>query len=408
LNLNKSVNKALFLESKDHHIASVSKITKNLFYAYKKIDELYTLKVDVKNLLSFKQSSSLDFIIIADLAVTLHSEFDLIFNEKFCSEKTTFIIHAMGDFFRKKELLIRLEDKLLGKKVILFSPSLAHQSLLKKCFANLNVSVLPFPIDLDKITSFNSKELIQFKVNYLKLKPEDYIFVYAGRISNQKKILELLMAFKEHLEVKPKAKLLLVGDLDNLENPTFYDQLPIPGNYFLEITKLIKENNLEESVKFLRNQSGTKLLKIIQCSDSFVSISLYHDEDFGFFPIESIYMGLPGQLTNWGGFKDLDFNKRTLEKIKIYFNKGNINSEQFKLVSKTPLSKTQIKINRRKIISNYSIDSISKKLSKEIYNSKDCRFKGFSLRFKSFTLSSLFTDEINHKEYSYFYKGFWK
>jgi len=408
LNLNKCVNKAFFLESKDQQIASVSKITKNLYRAYKKIAQLHTVKIDIKNLPKLNHSNALDFIIITDLAVISHPEFDFIFNERFCSNKSTFIIHAMGDFFRKKELLIRLEEKLLGKKLILFSPSHAHQSLIKKCFANLKISVLPFPINLDEITSFNSKELIQFKVNYLKLKPEDYIFVYAGRISCQKKILELLMAFKEHLEVNPKAKLLLVGDLDNLENPTFYDKLPIPGNYFFEITKLIKENNLQASVKFLRNQSGTKLQKIIQCSDSFVSLSLYHDEDFGFFPIESIYMGLPGQLTNWGGFKDLDFNKRTLEKIKISFNKGYINSENFKLISKKPLSKTQINNNRRKIILNYSINSISKKLSKEILNLNVCRFKGFSLRFKSFTLSSLFIDEIDHKEYSYFYKGFWK
>lgn len=46
-------------------------------------------------------------------------------------------------------------------------------------------------------------------------------------------------------------------------------------------------------------------------SDVFVSLSLYHDEDFGYSPLEALSCGTPVVCTNWGGYRDF---KKSLDK----------------------------------------------------------------------------------------------
>ncbi len=397
---------AVLITTSDQKLKSVNQIQKNIFSAYGNISNTKIKKINIDILSENRKFSPFDIVVIVDLASLTSDNFKNIFSKNFSNDNTLYVFHLMGDFFRKKEFFVKIENLLIKRKVLFIAPSASHRHLVSKCIKNFKTPIIPFPIDFFKIKTSRKSELEKHRKNFLKLKNNEHAFIYAGRISTQKNVLELIKIF--HKQASPNSKLIIAGDIDNLESPTFFESLPLPGNLFLEITQYIKSNHLENRILLLGPLKNKVLHKTIQASDQFVSLSMYHDEDFGFFPIEAIYLGLPGTLTNWGGFRDLNFNSKTITKINIKLSKNFLESQNIKLEEKKPLSQKAKLINQRMVVRTYSIASFSKSVEKLLKNSQNNRFKGFTLKFKEITTNALFNHNANLKDYKFFYSGFWK
>ena len=60
--------------------------------------------------------------------------------------------------------------------------------------------------------------------------------------------------------------------------------------------------NVQNSIYYLGPLETENLFKFYNLSDAFISFSLYHDEDYGMSPIESLFCGSDAVLTDWGGY----------------------------------------------------------------------------------------------------------
>jgi len=95
----------------------------------------------------------------------------------------------------------------------------------------------------------------------------------------------------------------IAGTCDDIGSPTMAGQLP--AGYFQQrfdevLSTLAK--SLRGRIRILGNLDRNELSGLYCAADSFISFSLYHDEDFGMAPAEALATGLPALLSDWGGY----------------------------------------------------------------------------------------------------------
>ena len=117
-----------------------------------------------------------------------------------------------------------------------------------------------------------------------KLKDEDFVFAFAGRISKDKGLNELLEAFREINRQYPKAKLFLVGREHSSDLPR---------------RELLLWAKNSPSVIFTGEVEGKKVARIMAASDVFVLPS--HREGFSMVVQEALAMELPVIATDTFG-----------------------------------------------------------------------------------------------------------
>jgi glycosyltransferase involved in cell wall biosynthesis len=105
------------------------------------------------------------------------------------------------------------------------------------------------------------------------------------------------------------AKILVAGSFDNVKAP-FFSKVPISGEYQQLFEKYISNLNQADKskVQFLGNINHNELNSLYNAADAFSSWSTFHDEDFGMSPAEAFATGLPGLISDWGGYADFSKN----------------------------------------------------------------------------------------------------
>jgi len=111
--------------------------------------------------------------------------------------------------------------------------------------------------------------------NFYNDNPEDY-FLYVARIGLSKRQDILIKAFARFVKKYSEYKLYLVGNVENKK-------------YYLEILKLIKHYNLQNTIKLYSNLSDEKLRELY--AKSLACIYIPYMEDFGIVPLESLAAG---------------------------------------------------------------------------------------------------------------------
>lgn len=152
--------------------------------------------------------------------------------------------------------------------------------------------VIPFPVSTD--TYHFVPEL---------RKQSELHLVYAGRISYQKYVHELIDAIKflnQHEQMQ--VRLDIAGSFDDISNPHFGEHFA-PGSYEKLIRQMIASS--EGIVKYVGDLQQEELAALYCQSDIFVSLSRHHDEDYGLACREALCSGLRLLLTDWGGHRDL-------------------------------------------------------------------------------------------------------
>lgn len=226
------------------------------------------------------------------------------------------VCHLYGDFIlRIGDWRDLVEKKLLNIKLL--CASRAQAGLVQKVFGhdqNL-ISVFPFPVEKNLFNFSPSTRDQERKRLGIE---NNFVFLYAGRLSVQKNVLELIKAFKSFQEkFGSQAKLLLAGPFDDLGVP-YLGESYLSG-YYQQL--IVREVGLDNSIKYVGNLSLNDLGSIMNAADCFISLSTHNDEDFGMAPLQALCTGLPAILSRWGGYADFSSDDSdTVALIPVKFN----------------------------------------------------------------------------------------
>lgn len=133
---------------------------------------------------------------------------------------------------------------------------------------------------------------------------DEHIMLYTGRLSMQKNILRLSDEFIHmRKKLKVKSRLLLAGAFDDLAAPFFGIRTP-RGFYYLEWRDFMAKHQTDgnDCVEYIGNFNAEELRGLYNAADTYISLSLHHDEDYGMSPAEALCCGVPTILTDWGGY----------------------------------------------------------------------------------------------------------
>jgi glycosyltransferase involved in cell wall biosynthesis len=145
--------------------------------------------------------------------------------------------------------------------------------------------------------------------------------VYAGRITPQKNIFELISAFKYAFDFNPSIRLHIAGD--------FHLRMFHLHGYSIDALKFQQTFNeliVHPGIIFHGNLDQSALSALFSRSDYFVSMSTYHDEDFGMSACQAACHGMGLILSDWGGHGDFLKNSKFVPVEVDSFNLPKITS----------------------------------------------------------------------------------
>lgn len=203
----------------------------------------------------------------------------------------------------------------------LIVPSKKTYDLFKKKYkVNKTIHIVPTGIDVEKfyIEKQNKKDLELLKKE-LKIKKDDFIITYVGRLAEEKNIEFLI---RNHTNLNKKCKLLIVGNGPDMDK--FKD--------------MVKQENLENQVFFTGAIPHYEISSYYAISNLFVTASV--TETQGLTVIEAMASSLPVVCADDEAFKDsvIDgLNGKTFKNDKEYVKAiDNLykNKEEYKIMCK--------------------------------------------------------------------------
>ncbi len=267
-----------------------------------------------------KEIASLNPKTIVFLDHQPHPESLLLSLEATMEKLPHLIFHVFGDFTLQTNNWIGIE-RILEKttsKIIVASPK--QKGLLQNLFNGKDelITVLPFPI---KTSFFNYSSAERNK---------NVTYLYSGRISTQKNILELITYFDQfNKNIANNSKLIIAGPFDDLGIPFLGKNLS-SGSYAHSVEKKLATLN-NKNIQVLRNCNHDELLELYRSSDFYISLSTHNDEDYGMAPAEALCCGLPCILSDWGGFSGFS-NLSQNRYIPVHEKNGRILPQADKLI----------------------------------------------------------------------------
>ncbi len=216
------------------------------------------------------------------------------------------LVHVYGDFSFFSDDWWRFGIKFKGHPVKLVVASAAQKRLvsffLEESQAPSEVGQYLFPVN-DSQYFFDPKAREEFRAEQ-EIAPEERVILYAGRISLQKNVDLLVREFRSLAQSSTvPLRLWIVGAFDDV-GAIFMGAKNYEGFMYAKIQKILAgfPPDLRSKVTLWGQQDSLTLRRLKSAADVFVSLSLYHDEDFGMSPAEALACGLPSVLTDWGGY----------------------------------------------------------------------------------------------------------
>ncbi|MBR0479950.1 glycosyltransferase [Candidatus Saccharibacteria bacterium] len=159
----------------------------------------------------------------------------------------------------------------------------------EKAIKNLISATKNFPVPIAAIS--NGVNLSGFRPLRVK-RDMAPTAIYVGRIDPEKKVELVIRAFEKTLKEIPEAKLIIAGD----------------GVDRVRLEKIVGEENLSGSVKFLGKVTGEELFKVYNLGDVFITAS--EIETQGIVLIEAAATGLPLIAVNRGAVSEICLDNR--------------------------------------------------------------------------------------------------
>ncbi len=301
------------------------------------------------------------------------------------------VFHIFGDFTLQSKQWLSIED-ILKKTPLRIICASDKQKLLLENLLNIqasSISIIPFPVDETRFYYKNEKR-----------NDEKFNFLYTGRVSDQKNIIELINTFHHfNTSLNPQTTLTIAGPYDDLGIP-FLGKSMKPGAYGLTIENLVQKLK-NKNIFLLGNLNHDDLLIQYNKSDAYISLSTHNDEDYGMSPAEALCSGLDCLLTDWAGyssFKKNHPNNVVLSKVEL---KGSKNlpdrSDVIKKMNIISLNKKSLK--QKELLSKEAHKTLGIKSSKErlttILNDKNASAKlhSFTDIFRNLASSHIYSPD---------------
>lgn len=245
-------------------------------------------------------------------------------------ENLIYVLHNNIDDDENHVIIAKLIGK-TAKKIISVSEYTKNHFLTIAKQGNVNV--LHNCIDLNKYLKEIDCKTLQSNREKYGIRPNDFVFMYSGRIDKYKGVLELVKAFKK-IKIINK-KLLIVGK-------TWFGSENVNDDYIA----LLKEEtqNIENEIIFTGFVKPENMPIMYKLADCLVIPSLW-EEPFGVVALEGIVSKVPIIATNSGGLveildngigrivekevdvvenlaKEMEFVKDNIEAAKLMADKG--------------------------------------------------------------------------------------
>lgn len=295
------------------------------------------------------------------------------------------VIHIYGDFTYFAHDWTRFNEKFKSHKVKFIVASQAQFNLVSFFSrSNENIEQFLFPVN-EKEYFFDSMARSSFREK-MKIEENEKVILYSGRVSLQKNVDLVIREFVKFAKTsKTSPHLWIVGAFDNV-GATFMGVKNYEGFMYARVQKLL--NTLPEEIKkrihFFGIKKKNELQEIKSAADLFISLSLYHDEDYGMSPAEALSCGLPSILTNWGGYYSFESKDKWLcrlvpVEITDYGHKINVLKIQefLKEITEKNLSHEERVKKSLAFQEEFSISASAKKL-KKIIEKDFVIFEGFN------------------------------
>lgn len=160
---------------------------------------------------------------------------------------------------------------------------------------------IPYSMDDQNYYPLENKEIRQKQRKAWGANPEDFVLVYAGRVTIEKNVHATLEVVAELARQGYPVKLVIIG---KIEDVPFREFQMHSANLENKITELIEASGISERVTIQEWQTREALNEVLNAADAFINLTLHHDENFGLSQIEAMSSGLPVIGTAWGGLKD--------------------------------------------------------------------------------------------------------
>ncbi|MDD4973882.1 MAG: glycosyltransferase family 4 protein [Bacteriovorax sp.] len=213
------------------------------------------------------------------------------------------VFHIYGDFTYFSKDWLDLSSKIVNHPLKFITASSSQKKLLGFfCEDSSTIDQLCFPVNSEDY-SFNSTDRREFR-NKHNINEGDTVILYAGRVSLQKNVDILIQEYLNLIKNENSTvHLWVVGAFDDMGAP-FMGVKTRDGYLYSKIQTILGHHpkGFTRNIKFWGRQDKDELKKIKAASDMFISLSLYHDEDYGMSPAEAMACGLPTLLTDWGGY----------------------------------------------------------------------------------------------------------
>lgn len=301
------------------------------------------------------------------------------------SPKPKMVIHIYGDFSINTHQWLKVEKELLDWPLKLIAASERQKNLIENFLVPTTdlVDFCPFPVNTAEFEfSAPIRDSMRRK---LGITSKDLVLLYAGRITQQKNveklICELFRLWNRHLS---NLKLLICGPFHDMGSPIFGRFRPLNYQYYgYNKLKLFYPSAFSQRIHYLGDLTSAELSQVQLAADSFVSLSTYHDEDFGVAVAEALSSGLPPIITDWAGYSSFDLSKAKGAFMPVKLTEQGIvfDCTQLEAALKS-IDSTKHDLVARKQISTYfsslySSETISHKF-RDILNCPFGKFRGFS------------------------------
>ncbi len=250
-------------------------------------------------------------------------------------EKNNVITNGISSF------LWKYNNIFYSKADLVITPSRYVGLDLKKHGVKTRIEEVNNPIDIKQIKNMTIEKREDLKKKYWL---GDKVFLYVGRLSQEKLLSILFLAFKKALEKDKSYQLLLIGS----------------GPMETELRNLAVGLGIERSIIFMGKVDHEKLIDegYYSLGNVFVSSSTSEVQPMSF--IEAMAFGLPLLVTKARG------NIEMIQGNGILFDNNNIDEIAKKMSKLMDNKKLREKLGGQslKVVQKYSIESASEKLLK--------------------------------------------
>ena len=161
--------------------------------------------------------------------------------------------------------------------------------------------LLPYSVNTNVFTPLQNTEKQEALRREWGFNPDDFVMIYAGRVTMEKNVHSTLEAVRELSRLGYPVKLVIVGRIEDVPFVEFHNfQMDLED----KIENLIQALQISDKVVIQDWQPPDKLNELFSAADAFINLTLHHDENFGLSQIEAMSAGLPVIGTAWGGLKD--------------------------------------------------------------------------------------------------------